>query len=113
MAHIVTNVAFDYLRGMLKRDDRLVYRTRNGKTHAYAFDNRFRGTASEEQAHTRSTFGEAVKQTSAILKDPVQKADWERRYAAYRKHYRASSSSHYYSTLRGFIIASLRNERAK
>ena len=113
MAHVETNVAIDSFQGKLKRNDRIVYRTRNGKTHAYAFDNRFRGTASEEQAHTRSTFGEAVKQASAILKDPVQKADWERRYTAYRKHYRTSSSSHYYSTLRGFIIASLRTERAK
>ena len=110
MAHVETNVAIDSFQGKLKRNDRIVYRTRNGRTHAYAFDNPFRGTASEEQAQTRSTFGMAVKQASAILKDPEQKADWERRYASYRKHYRASSSAHYYSTLRGFIIASLNAE---
>jgi hypothetical protein len=52
----------------------------------------------------------AVKQASAILKDPAQKADWEHRYASYRKHYRASSSARYYSTLRGFIIASLSSQ---
>ena len=110
MAHVETNVAIDSFQGKLKRNDRIVYRTRNGRTHAYAFDHPFRGTASEEQAQTRSTFGMAVKQASAILKDPEQKADWERRYSSYRKHYRASSSSHYYSTLRGFIIATLNAE---
>lgn len=109
MAHVETNVAIDSFQGKFKRNDRIVYRTRNGKTHAYAFDNPFRGTASEEQAQTRSTFGMAVKQASAILKDPEQKADWERRYAAYRKHYRHSSSHKFYSTLRGFIIATLKS----
>ena len=110
MAHVETNVAIDSFQGKLKRNDRIVYRTRNGRTHAYAFDHPFRGTASEEQAQTRSTFGMAVKQASAILKDSAQKAEWERRYASYRKHYRASSSARYDSTLRGFIIATLNAE---
>ncbi len=110
MAKVIPSLAFDNFSGKLGRKDRIILRTRYGKTHAYAFDHPFRGTASEEQAQTRSTFGMAVKQASAILKDPEQKADWERRYASYRKHYRASSSSHYYSTLRGFIIATLNAE---
>ena len=107
MATVQPSVAFDAIQGKLKRDDRIVFRTRNGRTHAYAFDHPFRGTASEEQAQTRSTFGMAVKQASVILNDPAQRADWERRYASYRKHYRSSSSARYYSTLRGFIIATL------
>ena len=64
----------------------------------------------KEQAQTRSSFGMAVKQASAVLKDPAQKAEWERRYSSYRKHYRSSSSARYYSTLRGFIIATLNAE---
>ena len=111
MAHVETNVAIDSFQGKLKRNDRIVYRTRNGRTHAYAFDHPFRGTASEEQAQTRSTFGLAVKQASVILKDSDQKAEWEHRYAAYRKHYRQSSSRKFYSTLRGFIIATLNAEQ--
>ena len=110
MAQVQPSVALDAIQGKFKRDDRIVFRTRNGRTHAYAFDHPFRGTASEEQAQTRSTFGMAVKQASAILNDPAQRADWERRYASYRKHYRASSSARYYSTLRGFIIATLNAE---
>ena len=107
MATVQPSVVLDAIQGKLKRDDRIVFRTRNGRTHAYAFDHPFHGTASAEQAQTHTTFGMAVKQTSAILSDPAQRADWERRYASYRKHYRSSSSTRYYSTLRGFIIASL------
>jgi len=110
MAKVQPSVALDAIQGKLKRDDRIVFRTRNGRTHAYAFDNPFHGTASAEQAQTRSSFGMAVKQASAILNDPEQRTDWERRYASYRKHYRASSSARYYSTLRGFIIASLKSQ---
>ena len=47
MAHVETNVAIDSFQGKLKRNDRIVYRTCNGRTHAYAFDNTFHGTASE------------------------------------------------------------------
>ena len=111
MAIVQPSVAFDAIQGKLKRDDRIVFRTRNGRTHAYAFDNPFRGTASAEQAQTRSTFGMAVKQASAILNDPALRTEWERRYASYRKHYRSSSSARYYSTLRGFIIASLNTQQ--
>ena len=110
MSKVTPSIEFDSFSGKLNRKSRIVLRTRNGQTHAYALDNPFRGTASAEQGATRSTFGMAVKQASAILKDPEQRADWERRYASYRKHYRASSSSHYYSTLRGFIIATLNAE---
>ena len=126
MAHVETNVAIDSFQGKFKRDDRIVYRTRNGKTHAYTFDNPFRGTASEEQAQTRSTFGEAVKQASAILKDPALRAEWEKRYADYRKHFRRHAptpqnpkpttpnprpkqNTHFCSTLRGFIISTLKS----
>ena len=111
MATVQPSVAFDAIQGKLKRDDRIVFRTRNGRTHAYAFDNPFRGTASAEQAQTRSMFGMAVKQASVILNDPTQRTEWERRYASYRKHYRSSSSARYYSTLRGFIIASLNTQQ--
>ena len=110
MAKVIPSLAFDNFSGKLGRKDRIILRTRYGKTHAYTIENPYTGPASEAQNTMRSAFGMAVKQASVILKDPEQKADWERRYASYRKHYRASSSSHYYSTLRGFIIATLNAE---
>jgi hypothetical protein len=110
MAKVIPSLAFDNFSGKLGRKDRIILRTRYGKTHAYTIENPYTGPATEAQNTMRSTFGMAVKQASAILKDPEQKADWERRYATYRKHYRASSSARYYSTLRGFIIATLNAE---
>ena len=110
MAKVIPSLAFDNFSGKLGRKDRIILRTRYGKTHAYTIENPYTGPSTEAQNTMRSTFGMAVKQASAILKDPEQKADWERRYASYRKHFRASSSSHYYSTLRGFIIATLNAE---
>ena len=110
MAKVIPSLAFDNFSGKLGRKDRIILRTRYGKTHAYTIENPYTGPATEAQNTMRSTFGMAVKQASAILKDPEQKADWERRYTSYRKHYRASSSARYYSTLRGFIIATLNAE---
>ena len=107
MAKVIPSLAFDNFSGKLSRKDRIVLRTRYGKTHAYTIDNPYKGPYTEAQKTMRSTFGMASKQASVILNEPAQRADWERRYAYYRKHYRASSSSRYYSTLRGFIIASL------
>jgi hypothetical protein len=116
MAHVETNVAIDSFQGKLKRNDRIVYRTRGGRTYAYAMDHPFRGTASAEQGATRSTFGEAVKQASMILKDPELRAQWEKKYADYRKHFRHRAptpenpkpNNHFCTTLRGFIISSLK-----
>ena len=86
MAKVIPSLAFDNFSGKLGRKDRIILRTRYGKTHAYTIENPYTGPATEAQNTMRSTFGMAVKQASAILKDPAQKAEWERRYASYRKH---------------------------
>lgn len=126
MSKVTPSIEFDSFSGKLSRKSRIVLRTRNGKTHAYALDNPFRGTASAEQGATRSTFGMAVKQASAILKDPALRAEWEKRYADYRKHFRhhaptpqnpkpntpnprPKQNTHFCSTLRGFIISTLKS----
>ena len=107
MAKVTPSLAFDNFSGKLSRNDRIVMRTRYGKTHAYTIENPYQGPYTEAQKTMRSTFGMASKQASVIINDPAQKADWERRYASYRKHYRASSSARPYASLRGFIIATL------
>lgn len=66
--------AFDNFSGKLGRKDRIILRTRYGKTHAYTIENPYTGPATEAQNTMRSTFGMAVKQASAILKDPEQKS---------------------------------------
>ncbi|MBR0310516.1 MAG: hypothetical protein IJQ97_06495 [Paludibacteraceae bacterium] len=116
MANVIPSIEIDSFSGKLSRNSRIVLRTRYGRTHAYSLDNPFRGTASAEQGATRTTFGEAVKQASAILKDPALRTEWERRYANYRKHFRHHAptpqnpkpNNHFCSTLRGFIISTLK-----
>ena len=117
MARVVPSIEFDSFSGKLNRKSRIILRTRGGKTHAYAMDNPFRGTGSAEQGATRSSFGEAVKQASVILKDPELRAVWERKYAEYKKHFRQHAptpenpkpNNHFCTTLRGFIISSLKS----
>ena len=117
MSKVTPSIEFDSFSGKLSRKSRIVLRTRNGQTHAYALDNPFRGTASAEQGATRSTFGEAVRQASVILKDPTLRAEWEKRYADYRKHFRYHAptpenpkpNNHFCTTLRGFIISTLKS----
>ena len=116
MSKVTPSIEFDSFSGKLSRKSRIVLRTRNGQTHAYALDNPFRGTASAEQGATRTSFGMAVKQASAILKDPALRAEWEKRYAEYRKHFRHHAptpqtpkpNNHFCTTLRGFIISTLK-----
>lgn len=71
MSKVTPSIEFDSFSGKLSRKSRIVLRTRNGQTHAYALDNPFRGTASAEQGATRTSFGEAVRQASVILKAPT------------------------------------------
>lgn len=117
MSKVIPSIEFESFSGKLSRKSRIVLRSRNGRTHAYALDNPFHGTASADQAQTRSTFSEAVKQASAILRDPALREEWEKRYAAYRKHFRIQAptpanpnpKNHFCSTLRGFIISTLKS----
>ena len=110
MAKVQPSIVIDTISGKLNRRDRIVLRTRNGRTHAYALENPFRGTASAAQGQNRSGFGEAVRQASVILKDEVLRAEWEERFREYRRQDQVSASGKYYSTLRGFIIAKLNAE---
>ena len=56
-----------------------------------------------------SSFAEAVKQTSVIMNTPELRAEWEEKYAAYRKKADRYPNTHPnpYTTFRGFIIGSL------
>ena len=104
-------------------------RTRNGRTHAYAIMHPYTGPLAESRKQAISTFSQAVKQCKSEMSDPERLAYWQDRYNQYtkaaNKHLaRANakfigtpasssasantrSSDKYYSTLRGFIIASI------
>ena len=129
MARVQPSLPFDNFRGRLSTRERIVMRTRNGRTHAYAIMNPYTGPLAESRKRAISTFAEAVRQCKLEMSDPERLAYWQDRYIQYRraanKHLAranakflgtpasssASANTHssdkFYSTLRGFIIASI------
>ena len=129
MAKVEPALPFDHFSGKLSRKERIVMRTRNGRTHAYAITNPYTGPLAESRKRAISTFSHAVTLCKSEMLDPERLAYWQDRYIQYckaaNKHVaRANakflgtpasssdsantrSSDKFYSTLRGFIIASL------
>ena len=129
MAKVEPALPFDHFSGKLSSKERIVMRTRNGRTQAYAITNPYTGPLAESRKRAISTFSQAVTLCKSEMSDPERLAYWQNRYIQYRKaaskHVgRANakfigapasssasastrSSDKFYSTLRGFIIASL------
>ena len=118
MAHIEPSLPFDHFSGKLSRKERIVMRTRNGRTHAYAITNPYTGPLAESRKRAISTFSQAVTLCKSEMLDPERLAYWQDRYIQYRKaankhvaranaKFLGTTSDKFYSTLRGFIIASI------
>ena len=129
MAKVEPALPFDHFSGKLSRKERIVMRTRNGRTHAYAITNPYTGPLAESRKRAISTFSQAVTLCKSEMLDPERLAYWQDRYIQYRKAAQkhlaranakflgtpasssasanTRSSDKFYSTLRGFIIASL------
>ena len=93
-------------------------RTRNGRTHAYAIMNPYTGPLAESRKRAISTFSQAVTYCKSEMLDSEHLAWWQDRYNQYRKaankhvapansKFLGTTSDKFYSTLRGFIIASI------
>ena len=118
MAKVEPALPFDHFSGKLSRKERIVMRTRNGRTHAYAITNPYTGPLAESRKRAISTFSQAVTLCKSEMLDPERLAYWQDRYIQYRKaaqkhvaranaKFLGTTSDKFYSTLRGFIIASL------
>ena len=118
MAKVEPALPFDHFSGKLSRKERIVMRTRNGRTHAYAITNPYTGPLAESRKRAISTFSQAVTLCKSEMLDPDRIAYWQDRYIQYckaaNKHvaranakFLGTTSDKFYSTLRGFIIASL------
>ena len=118
MAHIEPALPFDHFSGKLSRKERIVMRTRNGRTHAYAITNLYSGPLAESRKQAISLFSQAVTLCKSEMSDLERLAYWQDRYIQYRKaankhleraneKYLGVRTDKFYSTLRGFIIASL------
>ncbi len=116
MANIELNPIFTSISGKLSKNSKITTRTRNGKSHAYEIRHPFQGDPSQSQLTQRTTFSDAVTETSKILQNTEQRQHWQSLYNDYRQQIAQSPQSTNlplntkgkpYSTLRGFIIASL------
>ena len=118
MAKVEPALPFDHFSGKLSRKERIVMRTRNGRTHAYAITNPYTGPLAESRKRAISTFSEAVRLCKTEMSNSDRLAYWQDRYLQYRKaankhigrantKFFGTNSDKFYSTLRGFIIASL------
>ena len=118
MAKVEPALSFDHFSGKLSRKERIVMRTRNGRTHAYAITNPYTGPLAESRKCAISTFSQSVTLCKSEMLDPVRLAYWQNRYNQYTKaankhlaranaKFLGTTSDKFYSTLRGFIIASL------
>ena len=61
MAKVEPALPFDHFSGKLSSKERIVMRTRNGRTHAYAILNPYTGPLAESRKRAISTFSEAVR----------------------------------------------------
>ena len=118
MARLELANPFDEMAGKFSKTDRIVLRTRYGRTHAYAYRHPYKGPISENRKPIINAFSQAVKQCKSEMSDPERLAYWQDRYARYTKlakrntvkanmQFVGTNTDKYYVTLRGFIIAVL------
>ena len=109
MARTTLSHPFDSMSGKLGSSDKIIMRTRNGRTHAYVVKHPYKGPVAPERQRTITAFADAVNQAAVILNTSELRSDWEEKFAAYRKKADRYPNSYPkpYTTLRGFIIGSL------
>lgn len=118
MAKVDLATPFDGMSGKLSSHERIVLRTRYGRTQAYAILHPYEGPLSNEQQTVVDAFSQAVKQCKTEMSEPERLAYWQDRYAQYNKlakrnpmkaneRFIGTHTDKYYLTIRGFIIASL------
>ncbi len=112
MARSELSLPFASLSGKLSNDDKIILRTRNGRTHAYVMHHPYKGPVAPARQRTLDVFASAVVQAKTILSDAVQRAEWEQRFAVYQNRVKRHPSSYPKpcATLRGFIISTLVKE---
>ena len=114
MAKIHLESPITKIEGALSKNQRVIYRTRNGRTHAYIVENPNTLPPSETQKRNSSVFGLISKQAYAELADPDKRAHWEKEFASYtKKHNHPSRRPEYsngikpYSSRRKPVITTL------
>lgn len=76
MAKLELETPVKSIRGKISSYERIITRTRNGKTHSYIVHKPYKGPHSEKQTQAFSTFAEAVNRCKQEMNDPEKLAAW-------------------------------------
>lgn len=114
MAKILLTDPVAALSGRAGADDKIVFRTRNGRTHAYIIKHPNTAPHNEKQKAHTTRFGEIAQQVCAEMSNPTRRIWWEKEFVAYtRRHNLAYKRTLYsndipaYSSRRKPIITTL------
>ncbi len=114
MAKVLLEAPVAAVAGSISKHQQVVYRMRNGRTHAYVVTHPNEQPPSETQKRNSALFGQISKQAYAEMANPEQRAKWEKEFATYTKKHNpsykrpVSSNEHLpYSSRRKPVITTL------
>ena len=114
MAKILLDAPVAAVAGAISKHQQVIYRMRNGRTHAYVVAHPNEQPPSETQKRNSSLFGHISKQAYAEMADMEKRDMWEKEFAAYTKKHNpsykrsAASNEHLpYSSRRKPVITTL------
>ena len=114
MAKIILEAPVAAVAGAISKHQQVIYRMRNGRTHAYVVTHPNEQPPSETQKRNSTLFGQISKQAYAEMADQEKRAKWEKEFAVYtQKHnpsYKRSAASNDhlpYSSRRKPVITTL------
>lgn len=123
MAKAQLDILLDKLSGRLTGDSKFYTTHRYGRTiiSNYPMHKNPKSITANQRANSAS-FGEISRQAKTEMQNPDRLAYWQNKYDQYRKladknlpkantQFFGTPSDKYYKTLRGFIIAQLRNQQ--
>lgn len=108
----VYNSDYTQKHGKLNRKDDVVHRVRDHKEHVYSILHPYLGPPSEAQKSNRSNFGKIAAITNRIIADPVQAAEWQRRFDEFNRAFIISEEhpQRPYKTLHQYVYATIREQ---
>ena len=108
----VTNFDYSQKHGKMNRKDNEIHRVRNGKEHVYSIKEPYTGPSSEAQKSNRSNFGKITSIVNRIIADPVQVAEWQKRFDDFNKAFvfTVEHPQRPYKTLHQYVYAVIREQ---
>ncbi|MBO4666275.1 MAG: hypothetical protein J5612_05315 [Paludibacteraceae bacterium] len=111
MATVTLNPKIATIHGKRNKDDKEIFRTRNGKVHSYILKNPYHGPLAESRKAAISLFTQATHLCSQEMANPERLAYWKAEYERYlrrlNRRFFAPKDEKRYGTLRGFILAKI------